>query len=149
MTVSVCRHRYPIRRDYMKRISHRLRAGKRQAGITLLETLVALGILGTVAVAFIDGVAASSRDVYFADDSATAESLARSQMEYVKSLGYSYNATDYTPADLPAGGDYSHYAVTISAEALTSPDDGIQKITVEIDRNGNRLYTLEGYKVDR
>jgi prepilin-type N-terminal cleavage/methylation domain-containing protein len=120
-----------------------------ESGMTLLETVIALAILGTVAAAFLGGVATSSRGVYTADERATAESLARSQMEWAKNASYSYGATSYSVAPIPADKDYINYSANITAESLHDSDDGIQKITVTIMRSGESVFKLEGYKVDR
>jgi len=121
--------------------------------MTLLETLVALAILGTIAVSFLSGVGISSKAVYIADERATAENLARSQMEWAKNASYSYNATSnatcYSVAPIPADKDYINYSANITAEPLHNPDDGIQKITVTITRSGKVVFKLESYKVDR
>jgi hypothetical protein len=50
---------------------------------------------------------------------------------------------------MPGGGDYSKYSVTITAEPLQVPDDGIQKITVTIKYSDKVVIGLEGYKVKR
>ena len=78
-----------------------------------------------------------------------AISLARSQMENVKNVSYVPGATTYTAAALPTASDYAGYSVSIAAAALHSPDDGIQKITVTVNRSGQSVLTLEGYKVNR
>ena len=49
----------------------------RESGITLIETVVALVIMGIIAVTFLTGVTTSSKIAYTADERATAESLAR------------------------------------------------------------------------
>ena len=121
----------------------------REAGTTLIETVVALAILGTIAVAFISGLATTSRAAFIADEQATAESLARSQMEWVKNASYSYNAISYSPALIPGGKDYLNYTVSVGAESLHDPDDGIQKITVVVKRSETVVTKLEGYKIDR
>ena len=121
----------------------------REAGTTLIETVVALAILGTIAVAFLSGLATTSRAAFIADEQATAESLARSQMEWVKNASYSYNAISYSPALIPGGKDYLNYTVSVSAESLHDPDDGIQKITVVVKRSETVVTKLEGYKIDR
>ena len=120
-----------------------------ESGITLLETVIAVAILGTIAVAFLSGVATSSKGVYTADERATAENLARSQMEWAKNASYSYNATSYSIAPIPTNKDYINYSANITAEPLHESDDGIQNITVTITRSGEAVYRLEGYKVDR
>jgi len=121
----------------------------REAGTTLIETVVALAILGTIAVAFLSGLATTSRAAFIADEQATAESLARSQMEWVKNASYSYNAISYSPALIPGGKDYLNYTVSVGAESLHDPDDGIQKITVVVKRSETVVTKLEGYKIDR
>ena len=120
-----------------------------EAGVSLIETAVALAILGLIAVAFISGLATAAKATIIADEQATAESLARSQMEYVKTLDYVYDTTQYSPAPIPDGEDYSGYSVMIDAEPLHDTDDGIQKITVTIKHYDKPVITLEGYKVDR
>jgi len=122
---------------------------KNEKGFTLIEVLVALGLLGVFATVFLMGIATSSKAILIADERTTAESLARSQMEYVKELDYVPEATTYgTDPDLipaiPSG-----FGVSTSAQPLNSPDNGIQKITVTIDYYGEVVIPLEDYKVDR
>jgi len=120
-----------------------------ETGVTLIETVMALAILGLIAVAFASGLATAAKATTIADEQATAESLARSQMEYVKTLDYVYDVTEYPQAPIPTGEDYSGYSVMIDAEPLHDSDDGIQKITVTIKHYDKQVITLEGYKVDR
>ena len=120
-----------------------------ESGVTFMETAVALAILGVIAVTFLNGLTTTSKTVFLTDEQVTAESLAQSQIEWVKSANYSYGATTYTPAPLPSGKDYLDYSALIKAEPLHDPDDGIQKITVTIRRSDKGVLRLEGYKVDR
>lgn len=53
-------------------------------GIGLIETMIAILLLGMVAVAFLSGISAASRAILISDERSTAQSLALSQMEYVK-----------------------------------------------------------------
>jgi len=119
------------------------------SGIGLIETLVALAIIGTIAVTFLSGLATSSKAAFTADEQTTAESLARSQMEWAKNVDYIYGTTEYSPAPMPCVGDYVKYSAIIIAEPLRTPDDGIQKITVTIKHSDKGVIRLEGYKVDR
>ena len=120
-----------------------------ESGISLIETVVALAIIGTVAVTFLSGLATTFKAAFTADERATAVSLARSQMEWAKNANYTDNATQYSLAPIPSAKDYTNYSATIAAEPLHDPDDGIQKITVTVKHSGERVIKLEGYKVDR
>ena len=61
---------------------------RNQKGISLIEVIIALAILGVIAVAFLGGLMTSLKAVSIADERSTAQSLSQSQMEYVKSLNY-------------------------------------------------------------
>ncbi len=58
-------------------------------GVGFIEVLIALAILGIVAVVFLGGLNISLKTVFISDESSTALALAQSQMEYVKSQEYS------------------------------------------------------------
>jgi prepilin-type N-terminal cleavage/methylation domain-containing protein len=122
---------------------------RRESGFTFMETVIALAILGAISVSFLNGLTTASKSVFIADEHSTAESLAQSQMEWVKDASYSYNATTYTSAPIPDGKDYQHYSAVITAEALHGSDDGIQKVTVTIRHDSQVMVRLEGYKADR
>jgi len=122
---------------------------RRELGITFLETVIALAILGAVSVSFLNGLTSASKAVFIVDKKTTAESIAQSQMEWVKNASYSYNATSYSAVPIPDGKDYLQYSSVVSAEPVHTPDDGLQKITVSIQRSGKGVYFLQGYKVDR
>ena len=59
-----------------------------ELGQTLIETLVALVILGMVAIIFLSGLAIASKSVIVSQQRVTAENLAKSQMEYIKKQDY-------------------------------------------------------------
>lgn len=120
-----------------------------QRGVSLVETMVALAVLAAVGVTFLSGLATTSKAVVLTDEQATAESLAWTQMEAVKQALYVSEATTYAGELIPANKDYLNYSVTITAQPLHSPDDGIQKIRVTVRRSGTAIVTVEGYKVDR
>jgi len=119
----------------------------RELGVSLIETVVVLAVLGTVAVIFLTGMMISSEAAFITDEQATAENLARSQMEWVQSTGY--DAAGYSTAAIPSGKDYIDYSVNVTAQRLHATEDGIQKITVIVSHSGGQVFTLESYKVDR
>ena len=127
---------------------------KNERGFSLIEVIIALALLGIIAVAFLTALSTASKALFIADERTTAESLARSQMEYVKNQVYDdiNNPPEYTlVSDISEG-----YDIDISAERLDpnndgiENDDGIQKITVTISHHDKpEVVILEGYKVDR
>ena len=123
---------------------------RNQKGQTLIEVLIAVALLGMIAVAFLGGLVTVFRADIIADERSVAQSLATSQMEYVKSLLYEYGASpSYEQTDVPSP-DHPGYTISVAAEPLHDPDDGIQKITLIICRDTPKeLLTLEGYKVSR
>ena len=132
--------------------------GGKESGVGLLETLVALALLGIIAASFLGGLATASKAAFTADERATAECLARSQLEYVKGQGYISHID-------PAHGDYvvitttpAGYTVETTAVPINpatgqplaaGEDDGIQKITVAVSHGGQSVLTLDDYKGDR
>ncbi len=115
----------------------------------LLETAVALAVLGMVAVALLTGLAGAQRATMLAEGRSVAVSLAQSQMEHLKTVAYVSGAASYTPAAVPSAGDYTGYSVSIAAAPLNVPDDGVQKITVTVARGGQQVLTMYGYKGNR
>ena len=121
----------------------------RQYGLTLIEVIVAIGLLGVVAVGFFGALNTVSKVRLIRDEWETAKNLAESQMEFVKQLAF--NST-YDPAPVPS--DYAGYTVSIYADNITSRDGNIQKIKVLVSYRGRSLVladnaTLVGYKVRR
>jgi prepilin-type N-terminal cleavage/methylation domain-containing protein len=157
-------------------MSRKLGAMKGEKGFSLIEVALAIALLGVVAIAFLTALAAGSRYIMIADERATAESLARTQMEYVRSQEYSgapwnytvtssqLSSTDEPTADWWDPGndnppllssDYDYYTVIVRTEPLNGAiDDGIQviKVTIQHTVSGEPLkeiFTLEGYRAQR
>jgi prepilin-type N-terminal cleavage/methylation domain-containing protein len=125
---------------------HRLR--KKEKGFALIEVLLALGILAIVGTTFLIGIGVSSKAILVANERTTAESLARSQMEWVKELLYVDEASGY---GLGPGLAAAGYTISTAAFPLNTPDDGIQRIVVTVKRSGvgEGIIILEDYKVKR
>lgn len=151
---------------------------RKQRGFTLIEVLIALALLGLIAIAFLGALAAASEAIIISDERTTAESLARSQMEYAKNQDYSdnqwsYEVTDSSRAVLAGApswwdddnppllsSNYAGYSVEVKAEDFDANDDGslevpgedegIRKITVTVSHLAKpEVIILEDYKVNR
>ena len=135
---------------------------KGEKGFTLIEVVMALVVLGIVAAGFLGALATGSKSISIADERATAESLARTQMEDVRNQDYiDYSEVSHTPysnISTPAG-----YSVVLSAfpfdpntglpygesGGVFTQDDGIQSITVVVKHHGEDVFSLEGYRTYR
>ena len=121
---------------------------KGEKGFAIIETLVALALLGIIAVALLSGVATASKASSIANERAIAESLVHSEAEYVKSCAYQDSASEY-PVD-PSLTVPDSWTVPPPVVGLVhATDDGIQEVTVTAEHNGEEVLSLKIYKVDR
>jgi prepilin-type N-terminal cleavage/methylation domain-containing protein len=124
-----------------------------EKGLTLIEVLVALGILSAVAVVILLGMSTSSKAVMVSQTRVTVEGLAKSQMEYIKSQAYDAVSNPLVYAMDPNLNVPQGYAVSFTAERMNpkgddpTNDDGLQKITVTVNHIGEPALTIVGYKL--
>jgi prepilin-type N-terminal cleavage/methylation domain-containing protein len=138
-------------------------------GLTLIEVLVALAIFSIIALAFFVGLATSYHGLIIADEHTTAESLTRSELEYIKSTsysnvtgGFSYHLPGTPPSwdpDHTLGSQYQNYSVNVTGVPIDpdthepldpgAPDEGLQQITVEVYHGAKLVLTTVDYKVKR
>lgn len=134
---------------------------KRQKGFALIEILVALALMGITAVGLLSGLATTFRAGTISQERVVAESLAKSQWEYIRAQDYIPTA-DYDPDDpekryqliaIPDELVVKDYTVEIGTPAtIISPDDGefeLQNITVVINCDSKQLLTISDYRVGR
>jgi Tfp pilus assembly protein PilV len=117
---------------------------KGQLGLGLAETLVAVAILGTAVVTFIAAISAGSIAVGAQDEATQIQNLARSQMEYTKSYAYIPGASSYPTLATP-----SDYSLAVTVSPVPGADTNIQKITVNVSREGQLKLSVTDYKVNR
>jgi type II secretory pathway pseudopilin PulG len=115
-----------------------------QRGIGLVETLIAVAILGTAIVAFVISLSVGSLAANALDKQTIAQGLAQTQMEYIKNYAYNPGATTYPVLTPPAT-----YSVTVSVSAVPGANVNIQKIMVTVSKDGVSLVTVTDYKVNR
>ena len=138
-----------------------------QRGFSLTEVVIAMAAFGIVGASIMGALSVSNKTIVSTHEVTVAESLTRTVIEYVKrsesdsSLEaghpvYNSDNTDYATL-LTLDGDpyYGDYAVDVDIERLdreadgTGDDDGIQKVTVEIEYRGKQALTTADYKVKR
>ena len=126
----------------LKRLKSHLNS---QRGIGIVETLVAVAILGTSVVAFVISLSTGSLAANELNQEVVAQSLAQTQMEYTKNDAFIPGTFFYpTIPDVP-----DTYFVWVFSQQVFGADMNIQKITVFVFRDGGIIYTLADYKVNR
>jgi len=108
-------------------------------GSTLVEILVALAIAGLALTVFLAALEAGIRGVASVQHRTVAATLARSQMELIKTAPW---PGPYPPVSAPPG-----YAVTVDTQPGIVA--GVQLVTVNVQRDGRGVLTLQGYKGQR
>jgi prepilin-type N-terminal cleavage/methylation domain-containing protein len=142
-------------------------------GFTLIEVTIAIALLGIVAVTILTALSTASMALIIADRRATAESLGRSQMEFVKNQAYQDHYIDYSESGHGEYDEIGGYAENYDVDTAVEPidpatyepypyeegegafqqDKGIQKITVTVtyyivgaeNKEVERQFTLEDY----
>jgi len=141
----------------------RLKLPQGQAGISLIETLVAVAILGVIGVTFMAAVGTAYKGVGILDEQQQAETLARSQLERIKEAPYQESEDggwyqNELIVDLPP-----QYSISISVtpptcigtaddctpleELMGEPITTIQEITVHIYHGDKPVLAVACYKV--
>jgi len=147
------------------RLRRALRGGSR--GVTLIEALVAMALVGIIAAAFLGALALAAQSAAIADIRTTAESLARSELEYAKSQHYRAAPWEYevtsdgstcTPEDDPdwwcntarrLPQEYDGYTVLVETAPLDEDDIQILNVTVRHHSREEAVTVLSGYRLDR
>ena len=119
-----------------------------EKGFAIIEILISIALLGIVAAALLSALATTSQASIISNEQAIAESLVRSEIEYIKNCDYQYSATEY-PTDptltIPDGWAVPPPVVS----PVHATDDGIQEVTVTAEYNGRTMLSVTIYKVDR
>lgn len=126
-----------------KRLKKRI-FGHGQRGTTLIESLVAIGILGGGVLIMVFAMSGGALAVGVNGQMANAQELARSQMEYIKSCVYNPSATTYPTISVPSG-----YTISVGVTAVPNANTDIQKVTANISRNGTLIMSVTDYKGNR
>jgi prepilin-type N-terminal cleavage/methylation domain-containing protein len=128
-------------------------SGNKEHGFTLLEVMIAVALLGIVALIIEVGMGASFKADNVARQQNVALTLAQSQLEYVNSLSYDTGTAaphpQYAVIALPS--QYQNdYTITCAAtlDPMSTGAGDLQKISVTVYYKGTRVLTLETYKVN-
>ncbi len=124
-------------------------------GFSMLEVVIAIALLGIIAVSVLSALQTAALALISADRRATAESIARTQMEWVRFSEYDVELAEGHPAysldtqiesTLPPGFSVETTAIRLNKDVDPDDDDGIQHITVTVTHEDRVVVTLEDYK---
>lgn len=135
-----------LRLSFMRRLGKgRFRFFRSQHGFTLLEVIVAVGILGAIGVAVLMALDTNARASRVLDEQVTGVNLATAHLEVIRKLPFSDGSDNYSNAgvniDIP-----SQYSVVISTEFSWDGDNfdsytdnaTLQRITISVSREGGK-----------
>jgi type II secretory pathway pseudopilin PulG len=120
---------------------------KSEKGISLVETIAAVAILGIIAVAFLSALANTSSARATNDERTSAKILAETILENIKRENYSalYDPDIVWPLEIRA--KFPGY--TPSFDITNERNGNIQKIIITISHHNHDVLSLESHKVDR
>jgi len=126
---------------------------REQTGFTLIEVLIAVGILAAIATGFLTALNTNSRAVRTVDEQVTATNLATAYFESISKSTYAANYDAVVDnIDIPF-----QYNVAINVE---SSSDGtnfnaftigetLQRVTVTVSREGRHILSTCTYKAEK
>lgn len=120
--------------------SHFNKLYRRQHGLSLLEVVVAMGLVSVALIALLSTLATTGHIGLRTEEDHTAVALARSQVEFIKQQSY-VEPPSYSTLSAPDG-----FKINVSGETLVPLR--LQRITVQVTHSG-RVYTLDAYKANR
>jgi len=125
------------------RISKWIGAVNRQKGSALLEVLTATMILGMIAAAFLAAISSGLSGASRIEGQLTAESLARTQIEDIKSLPY--DESNYYPVTISPPAGFTVTITVMDVSPLSYPNT-LQKLVIRVKREAKAVMAIETFK---
>jgi type II secretory pathway pseudopilin PulG len=122
----------------------KLKKKKPQIGLSLLEVVISIAVLGILLAGFIPALMNVTGNTISVDDRQTGISIAQSQIEYIKDLPFS---ASYTSNNV--SGTYPSFAVdpiTVNSH-MSNRNADLQSITIVVRKQGREVARLTGYKM--
>ena len=117
----------------------------KQAGFGLVESLLAVAILGSTVFILLGGLSTGAISVGILQEEIVAENLARTQLEYTKGLPFQTAPFSYDSVEeVPEG-----YSVTSEATPVSIRDGNMKRVIITVYRGAKTVYILEGFKINR
>lgn len=126
-----------------------------EVGQSLAGEVVALAIMGLAVAIVLTAISTATAGVKTKQDRVSAVTAARSQAELILDASY---RPDPTAVPYPTVAPVPGYSIDVTVEYWTAPsgpftsvvrNDGLQKITVSVNKGSTTVIEIENYKVDR
>ncbi|MCX8126905.1 MAG: type II secretion system GspH family protein, partial [Dehalococcoidia bacterium] len=114
---------------------------RRESGMTMVETLTVVAMLGIIGTIALTGLASSVSGGGIVVERAAAIALVQRQLEYLKTLPYQPAPSEYGSIEVPQS-----YRLTCQSQPL--PDGNMQKVVVTLVKNDRPLLVIESIKVN-
>ncbi len=127
-----------------------------ESGFGLVESLVAVALLGTAVITLISTLSTGSLAVSATRDGVVTQALGQSQIAYTKSYPFVSGTNSYPnvgifdatynphPIAVPSG-----FSIMVTATPTQDNSSSIQRIKAIVSKNGVPILTLEDFKVNR
>ena len=129
---------------------------KEQAGVSLIEVLVSLAIFAAIGVALMNGLFTGNKSLEISQERTYAESLAKSQVEYIKAqeyvstVKYDPGVLEYQIIDVPSHLALLGYTVELSAPAVVEAAGfsgyELQSIEIKVKHSGETILIVVFYR---
>lgn len=122
----------------------------RQAGMTLMETAVAVALLAVIVVSIISGFSAITIASKRHQEQTQVDRLSRSQAEYVKSQAYQGKPAAYltlSQSGYTISEQIQYYDPTTGTFSAANAENGLQEIVVTVTGPSGGRETLDLLKV--
>ena len=128
-----------------------------EKGAGLVEVLVSVAVIAIVLSIFLYALSTVSSSVALVRERVTAQNLARAQLECIQKHPYITGASPISYTVACGAAQLSPYPTDLSISYWVSPtftsnpadDGGMQWITVTVFHQGEPVFTIGNYKVDR
>lgn len=136
----------------MKCLQKKFKLLRGQSGVSLIEAIVVVGILGLIGVVVIRGLDTNYRAGRIMEEQVTAGNLATAYVEAIRSLPYSANYTSVGD-NITRPPQYDVYVSTLcSSDAVNfvtctgSANETFQKITISVSREGRVIFSMCSFR---
>ena len=139
MSSTRCKHKMSLRGPRLAALLARLQsAALVSRGSLMLEMVVAVMVYTLVGSAVMAGLSTTYLSGARTEDQSVAESLGRSQMEYVFSLPYQDPVSTYPSIAPPPG-----YGVSALAEEYLAGIATVERVVVTVSHDGSDILVME------